>query len=423
MVELWLPYGDTEVPVRISDENLLGSLLPTDFENTEEAQDMVLEALRNPRQGKRLGQIVDRKDRVSLVLEDPKDLLPIKLLFLPVLSELESSGIEKENTSIIVSWTDRGSHGDSEIRKKIREQIDERIGVVFHDPTRSSVVQLESTSSGTNVEINDVYAESDIRIVLGEARFDNITGYTGLGTAIVPGLASSRTIHEILSSALKREEECRRGDIEKNPFSQEIVESSEIAGVDFSLITVLDQRNEIAGVFGGSLRESFLDARRLVDQIWKSPIDDLADIVIVSAGGSAFDSHFHKALDSIDAATLAVQNKGAIILVAECREGPGSKDLQEYAQEYRNLEDARRAIRREATLTGYKNLRLREIVERHQVMIVSAMPDFYSRKIFGLRTAKTVNDAMASTLRRQGSKAGTIVIPQGTSIMPFHSGE
>jgi nickel-dependent lactate racemase len=421
MVELWLPYGNTEVPVRIPDENSLGSLLPTDYENTEEVQDNVLEALRNPRQGRRLKQIVDRKDKVSLVLEDPKDLLPIELIFLPVLSELESLGIEKENISIIVSWTDRGSHGSSEIGRKIRERVDERMKVVFHDPARSPVVQLESTSSGTNVEINETYTESDVRIVLGEVRFDNLAGYTGSGTAIVPGLASSRTIHETLSVALKGD--CGRRIFEKNPLSQEIVETSEIAGVDFLLTTVLDQRNEIAGVFGGTSEGAFSEARRLVDQIWKRPIDDLADIVVVSAGGSAFDSHFYKALDSIDAATSAVQDKGAIILVAECRGGPGSKDLQRYAREYRELNDLRRAIRREATITGYKSLRLREVVERHEVTIVSAMPDFYSKKVFGLRTAKTANDAIASSLRRQGSRTKTLVIPQGTSTTSFHSSE
>jgi len=421
MVELWLPYGNTEVSVRIPDGSMLGSILPTDFEKTSEVQDQILEALRKPKEGKRLEQILDRRDKVTLVLEDPKDVLPIEILLAPVLSELESSGIREENVSVLVSWTGRGSPDTSKIGRRIQEQVGEKIEVFFHEPATSPVVQLETTVSDTNIEINKIYVESDTRIVLGEVRFDNLTGYTGLGTAIVPGLASPRTIHEILSLALKGG--CGRGIVEKNPVSRDIVEASGIAGVDFLLTAVLDQKTEVAGVFGGTPKNSFSEARRLVDQIWKRPIEGLADIVVVSAGGGIFDSHFHGAVDSIDAVQSVIQGKGAIILVAECKEGPGSKDLQRYAREYRRSEEMRRAIKRKITLAAYRSLRLKEALEQHQITLVSAMPDFYSRKVFGLRTAKTVNAAVTSTLRREGGESKILVVPQGTSTMPFQPTE
>lgn len=417
MVELWLPYGNTEVPVRIPDGSMLGSILPAEFERTSELQEQILEALRKPKEGKRLEQILDRRNKVTLVLEDPKNLLPIEILLTPVLSVLESSGINEENVSVIVSWTGRRLPETSKINRRIQEQVDEKIEVFFHDPVTSPVVQLETTSSGTNIEINKIYAESDTRIVLGEVRFDNLAGYTGLGTAIVPGLTSPRTIHEILSLALKGG--CGRGIVEKNPVSQDIVEASEMAGVDFLLATVLDQKNEVVGVFGGTPNNSFSEARRLVDQIWKRPIEGPADIVVVSAGGDTFDSHFYGAVDSIDAVTPAIQGRGTIILVAECKEGLGSKELQRYAREYRRSGEIHKAIKRKITLAGYKSLRLREAMEQHQVTLVSAMPDFYSRKVLGLRTAKTVNAAVTSTLRREGGEPKILLVPQGTSTMPF----
>jgi len=419
MVELWLPYGDTEVPVRIPDGNLLASVLPAESKVVGDLQTEISETLRKPREGKRFDQILDRKDKVTIVIEDPKGLLPIRSLLTPVLSELESSGIRRENISALVAWTDWGSIDITKIRRRIREQVPEDIEVLLHNPDTSRTVKLEPTSLGTNLEINEIYVKSDIRMVLGEVRFDNLVGYTGLGSAIVPGLASSQTISECHSLAL--EGGCGRGLVEKNPLSQDIIEASRIAGIDFQVSVVLGDKNEVVGVFGGEPESTFSEAVQLVDRIWKRPIEELADIIVISAGGAPFDQYFYWAVDSIDAATLAIQENGAIVMAAECRRGPGNRELQKYIQRYRRKKDILRAIKRETTPAGYKSLRLREALERHRITLVSAMPDFYSRKIFGLGTTKTVNDAVVSTLRRQGSDSKILVIPLGITTTPSYS--
>jgi nickel-dependent lactate racemase len=417
MVELWLPYGDTEVPVRVPDGNLLGLIPPGEYETIDDVQRKVLEAIREPNQGKSLDQLLDGREKIALILEDPRGLLPIKDLLTPVLSELESSGIERENISLLVAWTDKGSFDIAEINREIRERIHEDIQIFSHDPAKSTVLPLESTSEGTSLEINETFVNSDIRVVLSEVRFDNLAGYTGLGTTIVPGLASSRTIHETWSLALR--EGCERGIIEENPMSQDMMEAAKIAGVDFLVATVLGQGNEIAGVFGGEPESSFRRAVQLVDEVWKRPVDGLADIVLVSAGGLPFDSYFYWAMDSIDSATPVLQDKGTIVLVAECRGGPGSEELERYSREYKEVRDIRRAFKREATPAGFKSLNLKEVKSRHRIVLVSAMPDFYARRIFGLGTAKTVNNGLVSALRSQGGRSKILLLPQGTSTTPY----
>lgn len=421
MVELWLPYGDTEVPVRIPDGNLLGLIPPADSKTIDDIQREVLKVIRKPKEGKSLDQLLDGRDKVALILEDSRGLLPLEGLLTPVLSELESSGIERENISLLVAWTDKGSIDILQTSRELRKKIPEDIRILFHDPAKSTTLPLESTSEGTSLEINETFVNSDIRVVLSEVRYDNLAGYTGLGTMVVPGLASSRTIHETWSLALR--EGFGRGIIEENPMSRDMMEAAKIAGVDFLLTTVLGQGKEIMGVFGGEPVSSFRRAVQLVDRVWKRPVDGLADIVLVSAGGFPFDSHFYWALDSIESATPVLQDKGAIVLVAECRGGPGSEELQRYSREYKELKDIRRAFKREATPAGFKSLHLKEVGSRHRIMLVSAMPDFYSRRIFGLGTAKTVNNGLVSALRSHGSRSKILVIPQGTLTTPYCSVE
>ncbi len=419
MVELWLPYGNTEVPVRIPDGYVSATIQPADFERTGDAQNEILATLRQPKQDKILQQLLDPADKVTIVIEDTKEVLPIESLLTPVLSELESLGIKSENTSVLFAWTDRGSIDTPERRRKPQEQFAEKAEISFHDPATTKVAQLESTSSGTHLGINETYVKSDFRIVIGEVRFDNLTGYKGFGTSIVPGLADTQTIREIWSLAL--EGRCGRGIFQENPLSREITEASKIAGVDFALNIVLGKNNEVSGVFGGSLENSFSEAVQLVDHIWKRPVDRRADIAVVSAGGAPFDSHFYWATDSIDTVTPVLQDEGSIVLVAECRVGTGSKELERCAQEHAKMKDIRKAVKREMTPAGYKSLRLREVMEQHRITLISAMPDFFSRKTFGLGTAKTVNDALISALRRHTGKANILVVPQGTSTMPYYS--
>lgn len=413
MVELWLPYGDSEVPVQVPDGNLLGTVFPEDLETVDDIRSEVLKVIRTTSKGKSLDQILDGKDEVVLVLEDPKGLLPLEMLLTPLLSELESIGIGRGDISILVAWTDQGSLSSSKVNAEIQERVPSDVQVFFHDPTRSGVVPLETTSAGTHLEINEIYANSDARIVLGEVRFDSLAGYTGLGTVVVPGLAGSQTIRECWSLALQGG--CKRGETDENPLSRDVAEASEMAGVDFAINVVLDHNKEVAGVFGGEPQSTFEEAASLVDRIWKRPIDESADIVLVSAGGSPFDSTFYWAVDSIESALPATGEEGSIVLVAECRGGPGSTEMQEYVRASKEARHLRKVIKRETSPTGYKALRLREIMEQNRITLVSAMPDFYSKKIFGLATAKTANGGLASALRRQGSRSKVLAIPYGFS--------
>lgn len=419
MVELWLPYGNTEVPVRIPEGQASTAIQPADFERTGDLQNEILKALRQPKQDKGLQQLLDPTDRVSIVIEDSRGLLPIESFLTPILLELESSGVKRENIAVLAAWTDCGSIDTPERRRMLQEKIAGKAEISFHDPAVSKFAQLESLIAGSHLEINERYVNSDFHIVIEEVRFDNLTGYRGFGTAIVPGLASTQTIREIWPLAL--EGGCGRGIIQGNPLSREISEASKKAGVDFTLSVVLGRKNEVAGVFGGSMEKPFFEAVQLVDHIWKRPIEREADVAVVSAGGAPFDSHFYWAVDSIDAVASVLGDEGTIVLVAECRVGPGSKEFEQHAQEYAKMKDIRKAIKSEITPAGYKSLRLKEVMEQHRVILVSAMPDFFSRKIFGLGTAKTVSEGLISALRRQTDKPNILVIPQGTSTMPYHS--
>ena len=70
MVEVWLPYGSTEVCVRIPTANLLDVVEPKKTASAKNPQTEIKNALQNPLGAKRLAEIVKPGAKITVVLKD-----------------------------------------------------------------------------------------------------------------------------------------------------------------------------------------------------------------------------------------------------------------------------------------------------------------------------------------------------------------
>ncbi|MEM3522599.1 MAG: lactate racemase domain-containing protein, partial [Candidatus Bathyarchaeia archaeon] len=59
MVEVWLPYGNSEVPVRIKEENLIGIFNPKEAKIVENIQLEIKNALENPIGTEKLSKLLN----------------------------------------------------------------------------------------------------------------------------------------------------------------------------------------------------------------------------------------------------------------------------------------------------------------------------------------------------------------------------
>ena len=107
MVDVWLPYGKTDVCVRVPARNLLGTIEPVDRQGVTDAKAEVERALKNPIPvgSKRLSEIAKAESKVVIVVDDATRKAPSEMMLLPVLAELNlagvrSSAIWKESKSI-----------------------------------------------------------------------------------------------------------------------------------------------------------------------------------------------------------------------------------------------------------------------------------------------------------------------------------
>jgi nickel-dependent lactate racemase len=417
MVDVWLPYGKSDVCVRVPARNLLGTIEPKELAGAPDARAELERALKDPIGSKKLSEIANAESKVAIVVDDMTRHAPTSAMILPVLAELNAAGVKDENITVIFgSGTHRAVKPDEAVRL-IGEEALKRVKTVSHDCKAQDLVYVGTTKKhGNKVLLNRTFAEADVKVLLGDVGFHYYAGYGGGRKSVMPAVSCEETIkhnHAMLLNA-----NARTGVLEGNPVHEDMTEAARLAKVDFILNVVTNSKGEIVKAFAGDLEQAFLEAVKLVDEMYRVTVDRRADIVVVSPGGYPADMNLYQAYKALDNALEVVKRGGVIILVAECPEGHGNQVFYDWMMRLGDLKTVEREIKRNFVLGGHKAYYLLKAQQNHQIILVSSLPDYYATNIFKLKTARAVNDALGEALKIAGSQARVWAMPQGNSTLP-----
>ena len=417
MVDVWLPYGKTDVCVRVPARNLLGSIEPIEREGAFDAKAEVERALKEPIGSKRLSEIAKPESKVSIVVDDTTRKAPSEAMLLPVLAELNAAGVKDENVTVIFGCGTHRAVKPEEAKELLGEEALKRVKTISHDCKAQDLVCVGTTkTSGNKVFLNRVFAEADVKVLLGDVGFHYYAGYGGGRKSVMPAISGAETIQH--NHAMLLHANARTGVLEDNPIHQDMTEAARLAKVDFIVNVVENSKGEIVKAFAGDLEQAFLEAVKLVDEMYRIKVDRRADIVVVSAGGYPSDMNLYQAYKALDNTLDVVKRGGVIILVAECPEGHGNQVFYDWMTRLGDLKNTEREIKRNFVLGGHKAYYLLKALQNHQVILVSSLPDYYASNVFKLKTARAVNDALTEALKITGSASRVWAMPQGSYTLP-----
>jgi len=418
MTDVWLPYGKTEVCARIPTRNFLGTIQPKEKPPASDPNAEIEKALNNPIGTKTLDQIAKPDNTVAIVVDDVTRATPTHLMLPPLLNQLNRAGVKDENITVIFACGSHRPVTPEEVKKLIGEEILNRIKVVNHDYKAKDLVFLGKTKTfGTKVYVNRVFAEADVKILTGDVGLHYYAGYGGGRKSVLPGVSGAETIQHNHANLLHPK--ARTGVLEENPVHQDMVEAAKLARVDFILNIVTNSKQEIVQAFAGDMEQAFNEGVRVVDEMYKVPIEQRADIVIVSSGGNPLDINLYQAYKGIDNALNAVKRNGVIILVAECPEGHGNEVFYEWTVKFKTLKDMEKEIKRHFVLGGHKSYYLLKALQRVKIILVSVMPDYLAVNVFNLKTASAVNNALRDAFDLEGTNAKVWAMPHGNLTLPI----
>jgi nickel-dependent lactate racemase len=418
MVDVWLPYGKTEVCVRVPTRNFLGSIEPKEKQFTvPDAKVEIERALKEPIGSKKLGEIVNPEHKVAIVVDDATRRAPSHLMVPPILDELNMAGVKDQNVTVVFGCGAHRAVTREEAVRLLGDVVLARVKAVSHDCRASDLVYAGTTQThGTKAYLNRIFAEADVKILTGDICLHYFAGYGGGRKSVLPAVSGEETIKH--NHAMLLDPNARTGVLVGNPVHEDMVEAAKLVKVDFVLNVVNNSKGEVVKAFAGDLEQAFSEGVKVVDEMYRVSVDLKADIVVVSPGGYPADVNLFQAYKGVDCALEVVKRGGVIVLVAECPEGHGNQAFYDWMVKFSDVKAVEKEIKRNFVLGGHKAYYLLKALQNHQIILVSSMPDYYATSIFKVKTARAVNDALDEAFKVAGKSAKVWAMPFGNFTLP-----
>jgi len=279
-------------------------------------------------------------------------------------------------------------------------------------PVRLAQRQLEHKC----VEINKAAIENDGILIIGSVEPHYFAGYTGGRKAIMPGIASYKSIE--MNHHLALSEDARALELEKNPVHQDMVDTLSLLKDShiFSIQCVMDSDHNIYEVQCGDIIESFDSAIEAADEVFTVNVEKKYDVVI-SVAKHPMDIDLYQSQKAMDNSKGILKENGILILVAACHEGKGPETFYNLIASSASPVNAINRINHSYKLGYHKAAKMAEMMRHFSVYAVSELSESVLKNIF-MSKFDTLEDALNEALRIKGENSDVAIIRDGCVTVP-----
>lgn len=323
-----------------------------------------------------------------VVVNDVTRPTPYQFILPPLVQELNQAGIPDEEITLLVATGIHRPHTEVDNLYCYGEEMCRRLKIVSHDCERGTV-PIGMLSNGLPLGINRLAIDSDLLISTGLVNLHYIAGYSGGRKSILPGIASREAIEA--SHKMMSDPRACLASLNNNPVNLLMLEAAGMARASFA-INVVGSHHRVDFAAAGDILESWLEAVSFCERGSVVCVDERSDVVVASCGGYPKDINVYQAQKALDTAAMAVKPGGTIILLAECREGLGEEVFSDWIKAASCPDDIVRRFHNSFELGGHKAYAICRILEKADIIMVSALPpgeveDLFILPMPGLRQA------------------------------------
>jgi nickel-dependent lactate racemase len=340
-----LKYGQRQRNLVIPEKARVSVLNPLTVPVVENVEKAFEAAMGSPLGGQGL-ETVSKPRNVAIVVPDETRPTPVKILLPLLLKRLYKAfpHLRPDRVTIIIGGGLHPPLDEKGMRRVVPQPLAPGCTVVSHDAVRSPMSDYGTTSRNTPVLINALFAEADLRLVIGNIDPHQFVGFTGGAKGAVIGCASKSTIEA--NHGLMFNERARVATIEGNPVRLDIDEAGDLIGIHLATNVVLDASNRVVNLLAGEPRAVYREGAKTCRSIYGVPVREKFDIAVASCGGYPKDINLYQAQKGLAHAAQAVKPGGKILLMAACPQGIGDEVYFEYVSRFTTpeavLEDFRR---------------------------------------------------------------------------------
>ena len=333
---LWGDFPDRNVDTVLG----MGSSRPL-----ADPEGAVEDALREPISAPPLSDLAAGKGSACVVISDITRPVPNRTILPPILRTLETSGIPREQITILVATGIHRPNEGEELASMVGEEIAQEYRIVNHrSRAPETMTYLGKTSRGAPIYVDTVYLDAELRITTALIEPHLMAGYSGGRKAICPGICGIETMRVLHGPEIMASPRSAEGILAGNPFHQQSLEVARRARVDFIVNVTMDAERRVTGVFAGDLEDAHEAGMTCAEEQASAYVDAPLDIVVTTSAGYPLDLTFYQAVKGLTAVLPVVKEGGTIVLVAQCAEGMGGPEFTKLMREVPGCEAFLRRI-------------------------------------------------------------------------------
>ena len=414
-----LAYGKEGLWIELPDRNVT-VVEPRPVPGLPDEAAAIRAALRVPLGRPPLRDLVQPGDSVAVVFSDLTRPQPRERM-LPVLLE-ELAHVPREQIVLINALGTHRPNTPQELVGMLGRELVERYRIVQHNAwDQSGMLPLGHTARGRNVYVNAEYMRARVKILTGFIEPHFFAGFSGGPKAVLPGIVDQASVLANHSAELVANPRATWGVTEGNPIWEEMREVALLTAPTFLLNVTLNREHQITGVFAGDLLQAHAAGCRFASQAALIPVPHPFDIVITSNSGYPLDLNLYQAVKGMSAAARVVKPGGSIVIAAECWDGlPSHGEYGRLLQEASTPEELLALIRSsgEVRQDQWEAQVQAQVEMKADVYVKSTYLDEETLRRAMLRACTSVEDTVASLLRRYGPDASICVLPEGPMTIP-----
>jgi nickel-dependent lactate racemase len=419
---LTLRYKDRKIEVKIPLENLIYAIKPEDLPGLENEQKFIRQSLENPIDSAPLSQEVKKGMKVVIMADDITRPTPRERTLPPLLDGLNEAGIPDRDITVLIALGTHRYMSEEEIERCFGKRLTARVTILNHEwKNEANFIYLGSTPRGIPVSINKIAYEADYLIGVGSIVPHSLAGYGGGAKIVQPGICSWETTGKTHLLAVERNGDDffkLAGDPE-NEARLEMEEVVRVAGLNFIVNVVLNDKKELVKVVSGDPVKAHREGVKMARRVYEQKIPELADVIIESAYPADID--YWQGAKALTYAQHGLRKKGTVILLASFPDAisPTHSEFEKYGD--RPYEEIKRLIKENkihdlvcaSTLVSHALVRA-----RCEVICVSEGLSIEQKKRIGFRHADSLDEAREMVLSKYGKRVKIGLIDYGGDMLP-----
>ncbi len=426
MAELYIHYQNQKQPFDLPPKwRLLTFAELPERSGQRDVVSRTRQVLQSPVGHAALGRCLSSSDKVAILIEDPSRASPKQLVLKALLKELKTVPLQNNQIVVVIALGTHRRISREEMGRVYGKDLLEQYTFINHDCNAPDLVPMGRLKSGTWVKINPKVQEANFKIGIGSIFPHPLNGFGGGSKILFPAVADFDAILEHhLKYAFR--DGSRTGNLDGNPFYEEICSLSEVGGLNFIINSVLDHNDKLYDLICGDPIQAHRVGTGICRCILTVNFPKKADITIVSAFPYSEGTQIMKPLGL--AADLTTPG-GVIILTADCTV-PLQEDYVAGCESFRQkhagyLEKAvfeHFSQNRRIMETGAPEFNMslaQALLTQHHFNVILVSEDISRNTVERLGFLHATNLDHAFSLAREICPSGDVhVLPSGGMILP-----